>query len=152
LTLPTDKLRIARGVLTGQALWRWSSVTDPTTGLRRPISALHPAEAEIHFTQGLPKLKSTWGWDIYDQFRETSYRFNEIDTNQKKVFLSLFVDYKPRPDLSLRLEIEDATDRAYDYSRQIFAGPRGAGDVPATDIRTLRPGRGIYMRFRKTFG
>ena len=152
LTLPTDRVGLARGVLTGQTIWRWSSVTDPTTGLNRSISGLHPADAEIHFTQGLPSLKASWGFDIYDQWRETSSRFNEIDTNQKKVFVSAFIDYKPRADLSLRVELEDATARAYNYSRQIFSGPRTAASVPATDIRTLRPGRGVYLRIRKTFG
>lgn len=69
LTLPTDKLGIPRGQVTSQATWRWSSVTDPTTGLQRSISGLKPAEAEAHFTQGLPKWKLTWGGDVIDQWR-----------------------------------------------------------------------------------
>ncbi len=152
LNLPTDRLAVPRGLLTGSATWRWSHVTDPTTGLARQISGLHPADAEIHFTQGLPRLKTTWGWDLYDQWRETYYRFNEIDTDKKKVYVSLFADYKPRADLSFRLELENASGRGYGHSRQIFSGPRDIDPLPVIDVRTLHSGRGVYLRIRKTFG
>ena len=152
LTLPTDRLFIPRGLISGSATWRWSSVTDPTTGLRRPISGLHPADIEVHFTQGLPRLKTTWGVDVYDQWRETYYRFNEIDTDKKKVYVSLFADFKPRPDLSFRVELENASGRGYSHARQIYASPRNTAAPPMTDIRNLHTGRGIYLRIRKTFG
>ena len=152
LSLPTDRLFIPRGLITGAATWRWSSVTDPTTGLRRPISGLHPADVEIHFTQGLPRLKTTWGVDVYDQWRETYYRFNEIDTDKKKVYVSMFADFKPRPDLSFRVELENASGRGYSHARQIYGSPRNTAAPPMTDIRNLHTGRGIYLRIRKTFG
>ena len=152
LSLPTDRLFIPRGLITGAATWRWSSVTDPTTGLRRPISGLHPADVEIHFTQGLPRLKTTWGVDVYDQWRETYYRFNEIDTDKKKVYVSMFADFKPRPDLSFRVELENASGRGYSHARQIYGSPRNTAAPPMTDTRNLHTGRGIYLRIRKTFG
>ena len=152
LSLPTDRLFIPRGLITGAAAWRWSSVTDPTTGLRRPISGLHPADVEIHFTQGVPSLKATWGVDVYDQWRETYYRFNEIDTDKKKVFVSMFVDFKPCPDTSFRIELENATGRGFSHARQIYVWPRSIAGPPWTDIRSLHTGRGIYLRIRKTFG
>ena len=158
-TLPTDKLLIPRGLITGAATWRWSSVTDPTTGQRREISGLHPADAEIHFSQGLARLKTTWGVDVYDQWRETYYRYNEIDTDKKKIYVSMFIDYKPRADLSVRFELENLTGRGIEHAREIFAGQRvfqspqpGSLDPPSsTDTRSLHNGRGLYLRIRKTF-
>ena len=152
LSLPTDRLGVPRGLITGNATWRWSSVTDPTTGSRRSISGLHPADAEVHFTQGLPRLKATWGVDVYDQWRETYYRFNEIDTDKKKVYVSMFADFKPRPDTSFRVELENATGRGFSHARQIYVWPRSMAGPPSIDIRNLHSGRGIFFRIRKTFG
>ena len=152
LALPTDRLFIPHGLINGRATWRWSSVTDPTTALQRPISGLHPADVEVHFTQGLPTLKTTWGVDVYDQWRETYYRFNEIDTDKKKIYVSMFADFKPRPDTSFRIELENASGRGFSHSRQIYVWPRDRPIAPSTDIRTLHTGRGIYIRIRKTFG
>ena len=152
LTLPTDKLGIPRGQLTGQATWRWSSVTDPTTGLPRAISGLKPVAAEAHFTQGLPKWNLTWGIDVFDQSRQTYYRFNEIDTDQLKIYVSPFAEYKPRGDLAIRLEIANASGRGFEHTRQIYLGPRNVDALNYTDIRYLRAGRGIHLRIRKTFG
>ena len=152
LTLPTDKFGLPRGQLTGQATWRWSSVTDPTTGQARPISGLHPVDAEAHFTQALPKWKSTWGFDVFDQWRETYYRFNEIDTDQLKVYVSMFGEYKPSSDLSMRFELENASGRGFEHTREVFLGPRNTSALSYVDVRALHSGRGLYFRVRKTFG
>ncbi len=152
LTLPTDKLGIPRGQLSGQATWRWSSVTDPTTGQPREISGLKPTEAEAHFTQGLPRWKLTWGVDVFDQWRQTYYRFNEIDTDQLKTYVFLYVEYKPRPDLAVRLAVENASGRGFEHTRSIYGGPRNAFGLAMTDIRHVSPGEGVTVRIRKTFG
>ena len=152
LTLPTDRLGLRRGLLTGQATWRFSSVTDPTTGLTREISGLHPTDAELHFTQGLPRLKASWGFDLFDQWRETYYRFNEIDTDQLKTYVSLYAEYKPNPNLSLRFELENAGGRGFNHLRQVYLGPRNVAGVDYNDVRDLHTGRGLYFRVRHTFG
>jgi hypothetical protein len=152
LTLPTDRVGLKAGVLSLSTTFRRSRVIDPTTGLARPISGLHPQDAQLHFTQGLPKLKATWGFDIYDQWRETYYRFNEIDTDKLKTFVSVFGEYKSRPDLTIRLELENLGGRAVRHVREIYDGPRGAAPLAYTDIRDLHGGRSIYLRLRKSFG
>lgn len=152
LTLPTDKLGVRRGQLTGQATWRWSSVTDPTTGLKREISGLQPVSAEAHFTQGVPKLKMTWGVDVFDQWRQTYYRFDEIDTDKLKTYVSIYGEYKPRADLAIRLMVENASGRGFEHTRQICPGPRNTNGLALTDIRNLHTGRGLYARIRKSFG
>lgn len=152
LTLPTDKLGLARGLITGTSTWRRSRVVDPTTGAARAISGLRPVDAELHFTQGFPQWKTSWGVDVIDQFRETNYRFNEIDTDQIKILVTPFVEYKPRADLTVRLNVENAGGRGVTHSRFIFTGPRNVAPLDFADIRTLHSGRGLYLRLRKTFG
>jgi hypothetical protein len=151
-TVPIDKLGIANGVLTGQSTWRRSRVRDPTTGEMRAISALHHIDAEAHFSQGLTRWKSTWGFDLYREWREVYYRFNEIDNNRLKSYLTLFFEYKPTPSLSFRAELDNAGARGYKLSRQVFNGPRNTSGVAFTDVRDLEFGRILYFRVRKTFG
>lgn len=152
LTLPTDRFGLKFGVLSATTTIRRSRVIDPTTGRPRPISGLHPHDAQLHFTQGLPKLKATWGFDITDQWRETYYRFNEIDTDKFKTSVSVFAEYKARPDLTIRLEVENLGGRAFRHVREIYGGPRGVAPLDYTDIRDLRGSRSVYLRLRKSFG
>ncbi|MEO8927446.1 MAG: TonB-dependent receptor [Caulobacteraceae bacterium] len=152
LTLPTDALGLKRGLLTGQATLRRSSVIDPTVGLTRPISGLHPNDWEIHFTQGLPRWKSIWGFDIFGQWRETYYRFDEIDTDKLKTYVILFAEYKPRPDLSFRAELDNAGGRGFEHAREVFLGPRNMNGLAYTDVRDLHTGRFVYFRILKMFG
>lgn len=152
LTVPTDRLGLKRGQFQGSLWWRKSRVTDPTTHTLREPSGLHPFDWEIHYTQGLPRLKSTWGFDMFGQWRETYFRFNEIDNNKLATWVSVFVEYKPRPDVSLRVELQNAGARGFEFIRDVYNGPRNANPLDSTDTRNTHFGRMIYIRARKTFG
>ncbi len=152
VTLPTDGLGLARGLLTGQSTWRWSTVTDPTTGAKRPISGFHSLDAEAHFTQAIPALKSKWGFDLFGPIRETYYRYDEIDTDRYRTGLSLFTEFQPRPDLALRIELENADDRGVQHVRLIYNNLRSLAPPDEIDLRDLHTGRGVYFRLRKTLG
>lgn len=152
LNLPTDRLGIAHGVLTATGTWRHSAVRDPTTGQMREISGLHHYDTELHFTQGLPRWKASWGIDVQGAWRETYYRFNEIDTDRLKTWLALHIEYKPRPDWMLRLEFDNATARGFEHIREYFPGPRDLAGDPEIDTRNLHYGRMIHVAVRKVFG
>jgi hypothetical protein len=152
LTLPTDRLGVKNGILTGQGTIRQSRVIDPTTLQPRSISGLHPSDWEAHFTQGLPRWRSKWGLDVFGQWSETYYRFNEIDTDKLKTYAVLFGEYQLRPDLTFRLEIDNVGARAFRHVRVIYDGLRSSFPLAYTDIRDLRGGRAYYFRVRKTFG
>jgi hypothetical protein len=152
LTLPTDRFGLKNGTLTGQGTIRQSRVTDPTILRPRSISGLHPSDWEAHFTQGLPRWKSKWGLDVFGQWNETYYRFNEIDTDKLKTYVVLYGEYQPRPDLTIRLEIDNLGARAFRHVREIYDGVRNEFPLAYTDIRDLRGGRAYYLRFRKSFG
>jgi hypothetical protein len=152
VTLPLDKLGMRGGQVTGQATWRWSRVIDPTTGAARPISNLQPLDYEAHYTQGLPRWKSTFGVDIVGHGTQPTYYFSEIDSTYYGVYVDPFVEYKPRADLSIRFEVANAAGLAEDYTRVIYNGPRNAYGVDYVDARRLNSGQGLHLRIRKTFG
>jgi outer membrane receptor protein involved in Fe transport len=153
VSLPLDRFHIPGGMLSGVGTWRFSRVTDPTTGESREISGQHQLDGELHFTQDLPRWKLNWGIDAFRGWTEHYYRFNEIDTNKLGTFDVVWVEYKARPDLSYRWEIDNAGRRGFVLTRREFAGVRAAGATPdLTDTVERNFGLEIKFRIRKTFG
>jgi hypothetical protein len=148
--LPLQRLGIDGATLRGVGTWRFSKVKDPTTGAFREISVQHPLDAEIHFTQGFPKWNLSWGIDTYFAFLVRDFRFDEIDRTDNGTEITVYADYKPRPDLTLRLQT-DLEQLAFDSSRQVFAGLRGTNPLSFTDLRRRRFGPIMFFRLRKTF-
>ncbi len=152
LTLPTDRIGLKHGLLTGSTTFRYSRVIDPTTLQPRPISQLHSNDWEAHFTQALPKLRSTWGFDTYGPWQSVSYRYNEIDTNKLRAFVTLFAEFKFRPDIIFRTELRNVSAHGFEEARQLYNGPRNDSGLFFNDAKTLHTGRFIYFRVTKTFG
>jgi outer membrane receptor protein involved in Fe transport len=149
-SLPLQRLGITGGTFRGQATWRDSSVTDPTTGQKRRISGQHALDDGLHFTQDLPRWNLVWGVDLISPYRERFFRFGEIDTNHQNLSWDVFADYKPRPDLTLRVQLYNKSD--YDVIRDVFAGVRGADPLRFRDVQRRRFGPVLFTRLRKTFG
>jgi len=152
LTLPLAKLGVPGGRLQGESTWRTSSVIDPTTRQSREISGLKPQVWEAHFSQDLPQWKTTWGLDGFGAWRKTYYRFNEIQTDKLKTYVTLFAEWKPQPDTALRVEINNITSRGFRHMLTDYAGPRGTNPITTQDDRDLQYGPMIHIRLRKTFG
>ncbi|MFZ3005768.1 MAG: TonB-dependent receptor, partial [Phenylobacterium sp.] len=149
-TLPLD--RILKGAqIRAESTWRRSEVTDPTTGEKREISRLRPLEWEAHFTHDLPQYRMSWGVDAYGAWRETSYKYNSIYTDKLKTFVILFAEWKAKPDLTVRAELNNATERGFRHTNTAYLGPRNTSGVKHVDDRDIQFGRGLYIRVRKTF-
>jgi outer membrane receptor protein involved in Fe transport len=151
-TIPLDRFGLKRAQLKGSGTFRWSRVTDPTTGETRRITAQHPWDFEIHFNQDIPRWKLNWGVDLNNRWTETYYRFNEIDRYALKTWVDVFVEYKPKPDLALRFEVDNLGARGLERDVQIFNGPRNTNPLAYSDFRYGEMGRIFYIRVRHTIG
>ena len=158
LSVPLSRLGLSAAQIRGSITWRRSSVTDPVTGQDRPISLLHPLDWEIHYTHDLPRWQMNYGVDVNGVFngnlngyRETSYRVTEIDTRTQHTFVVLFGEYKPRPNIIIRWELQNLLGRDYILERQVYAGPRNSSPLSYIDTRHLRPGPSLLIRLRRTF-
>ncbi|MBX3486017.1 TonB-dependent siderophore receptor [Phenylobacterium sp.] len=151
-SIPLQRVGVTGGLLKGEVTRRWSSVTDPTTGRKRGISNLRPVEWEATYTQDVPAWKLTYGVDAFGGFEETAYSFNRIRYRKLHTFVRPFIEYRPRPDWNLRLEIPNATARNLKITVLNYPGPRNAGGAPSLEDREYHPGRMIYVRIRKTLG
>lgn len=90
-------------------------MTDPTTGLKRPVSGINPREYSVAFRQDLPAWRAAWGtslvtpcWDTTSgkNCTQTQYRFNEIDAHKSAPMLGLFAEYLPWAGTTFRLEAD----------------------------------------------
>jgi len=152
LTVPLGQIGLNGVQLKGESTWRRSEVTDPTTGEKREISKLRPVEWEATLSQDLPQWRMTWGVDVYGGWRETSYRFNEVSTFKLGTYVRPFAEWKARPDLIVRFELPNITERGLHRTRTVYEGPRGSSAISFVDDRQLDFGRMYYVRIRKTFG
>jgi hypothetical protein len=154
LTLPTDKLGLKNGQLIARATWRRSRVIDPSTRRPRELSGLHPLDAEVHFTQGLPQWQSHWGLDAFSAWRQTNYYFSEVDIQRLGLWVDAWFEYKPRPDLGLKIEADNLATHGLEYVRQFYRPFRDVdgGQLSSIDNRSPRFGPELVFRVRKTFG
>jgi outer membrane receptor protein involved in Fe transport len=152
LTAPLDRLGISGGQLRGTWTWRRSEVTDPTTHEKRGITRLRPFEWELHYIQDLPKLRLSYGIDFCCARTEITYRFNQIDRRDIINFVAPFIEWKPRPDLSLHAEFDYLQPFIYKRTLSQYAGPRGAAPLQYVERRQTYFGNQLFLRLRKTFG
>lgn len=152
LTVPLEKAGLKGAQLKGFVVKRWSRVEDPTTGERRQISGLRHIEWEAHVTQDLPQHNLTWGVSGYGGWQVYDYRFNAVDERKLDPFVMIFTEWRPRPDISVRAEVGNLTNRGYRRITLTHPGPRGAGAAPTLTERETYFGRNYFIRVRKTFG
>jgi outer membrane receptor protein involved in Fe transport len=154
VTLRFDAFGWKGALLKADYVRRWTEVVDPTTHTTREISNTHPIDWSVNFSQDLPAYKASIGFDLYNPWRQTSYRFNFIETVKIKAYFKPYAEWKPRPDISLRIElplINHPRDRLTDQIL-IFNGPRTVGATPdAVQDRSFTFPYSWYIRFRKEF-
>ncbi|MBI5941967.1 MAG: TonB-dependent receptor, partial [Caulobacterales bacterium] len=151
LNLPLTRFGIPGGLLRTRADWTKSEVTDPVTGEARRISGQSPFEGEIRFSQDLPRWKLQWGSEAYLGFEERYYRFDQIETVELGTWVQVYAEYKPRPNLSIRVEMQNLLGRNFTRTREVYTGPRNTSGVDFTDRRDLNFDPFIYFRIRRTF-
>jgi outer membrane receptor protein involved in Fe transport len=152
LSLPLEKLGVKHGLLKGDLTKRWTHVTDPTTGAKREFSNLKPLEWNAYFSQDLPQWNASWGIDAYGAFRRSYYRFNLIEDQKLRTYVRPYAEWRPRPDVNIRLELPNITSRGLRVTDRVYPGPRNLAGNPDIDDRDLQNGRFYYLRVRKTFG
>jgi outer membrane receptor protein involved in Fe transport len=151
LTIPFERFGLVGAQLKGDVTRRWSKVIDPTTRAKREISGLRPIEWNASFSYDMPQHHLTWGADAFGAWRERYYRFNQIETSKLKTYVKPFAEWRPRPDLNLRVELPNITSRGFHRTVLTYPGPRGQGARPDVEDRDVQFGRMFYFRVRKTF-
>ena len=149
LSLPLDRLGISGGRIAGEGFLLRSKVTDPVTGRSRRISREEPYGGSFVFTQDLPKIGSTWALELDLGAIETSYRIDEVRREKTEPYLSAYWEWRPRPDLSIKAQIDNFTGRSFERQRTLYDGPRSRGVVEAFERRNAQLDPFFFVRVRK---
>lgn len=152
LNLPLGRFGVPGGLIKAKGEWTRSEVVDPTTGETRRMSGQEPFEGEINFSQDLPRYRVQWGASVFSGYEETFYRFDEIEVVEMEPWYEVYIDYKPTPTFSVRVEANNLSGRDYIRDRQVYAGPRDVNGLNYSDRRPLNFDPFVYVRLRKTFG
>ncbi|GAA0649849.1 TonB-dependent receptor plug domain-containing protein [Brevundimonas lenta] len=152
LTLPMDKLGMPNARFQARGSWADSSVIDPVTGEERRLQGQQPFGCGIAFNQDLQGGKWSYGFDHgCNTDRNPNYRVREIRTFVSEPFVNIYGQWKPRPDLTVRLDLGNATNRAIGYDRDIYSGPRDVAPLSFREVRRTRMSQWLFVQIRKTF-
>ncbi len=152
MTLPLDRLGLSNGLLKTTSIFRLSSVPDPVTGKDRVISAERPQDLEFTLTQDLPDLKSTWSIFYYNAWNEHYYRLTQVRSRRViPPYITATWEYKPTPDWSLHLEVDNAAPFVYDDRFFDYAGPRNISPLVDVEELSIKSQPRLFVQIRKTF-
>jgi outer membrane receptor protein involved in Fe transport len=152
LTLPLDKIGLSNGLLKATNIFRFSNVPDPVTGKDRVISAERPQDIELTLTQDLPELKSTWGMFYYNAWNEHYFRLTQVRSRRViPPYLTAWWEYKPTPQWSLHVEVDNVGSFVYDDRLFDYAGPRDTAPLDEIEELSIRSQPRLFIEIRKTF-
>ena len=152
VNLPLDAAGLRGGLLQADFLWRRSRVTDPATGLKRPISDEPGFEGQLHLTQDLPRWRARWGADVTLAQSKVNYLFDEVKTDCVEARLGLFAEYRATPAWNVRVHVDNLTNGRVDRSREQYEGLRGRAGLKRIETRSMAFGRFIGVSIQHAFG
>jgi hypothetical protein len=148
IVVPTDKWGIKGGRFTFKNDWNETHVTDPTTGEDRPISDVRPTQANIGFQQDIVAWKTQWGVNWLPLLGLGTYDPDQTSSWRGAGYIESFVEYKPTPTLSLRVQLNLWDD--FVIRRTVYSD-RDTRAVAFTEDRDINPRTFVSMKLRKTF-
>jgi outer membrane receptor protein involved in Fe transport len=151
VTLPLKRIGLNGAMLKGVVTRSWSSVTDPTTGERRRLTYSFATVAELHFTYDLPKQKLNLGFDAFYNSPQPIYRPASVQTIGTWARLLVFVEYRMKPEFTVRLEAVNVTDATPRQTLKSYAGPRNVSPLVYTDVRRLGLDPYVFLKVRRSF-
>ncbi len=152
LTLPLARLGLEGGLLKTDLEWIHTEATDPTTGEQRAMSGFSPFDADFEFTHDLPQHRMKWGISAYFGSEERDFRFDQISRERSQPWWSAFAEWQARPELVVKLEVQNITGRARRFERVIYDGPRDTAAIGLNELRRQSFGPYLALRVRRAFG
>jgi hypothetical protein len=146
LNLPTETYGLKGGVLKVSTHWRTSEVTDPTTFEKRRMSGQNAFSYNVDFRQDVLKRHMAWGLHINNRNDNKTWRVREITHKQQGDWAQLFVEYRPDPKVSVRVEYNNALAPDATRSRTIYEGSRSTGQIKRYEVYTTHSRPLLFMR------
>ncbi len=152
LTLPTDRLGIPNGRFQTRGSWSSTAVLDPVTGEERRFQGNQAFGCGVSFNQDLAGGRWSWGFEHgcnVDKGR--SFRVREVRAFYSEPEVSAFVQWKPERDLTVKIDLGNASNRSNGYDREIHTGPRDTTPLAFREVRRTQMSPWLFVQIRKTF-
>ena len=151
LTLPMDRLGLPNARLQARATFRQSSITDPLTGEDRRLSGQGSFGCGVNFNQDLRGGRWAYGFDHGCNVDDpVLYRIREVRQIEEEPFVTVYGQWKPRRDLTVRLDLGNATDHERRRERFVQSGPRNTAPLSFREERGTRMSPWLFIQIRKT--
>jgi len=148
-TIPLEWLGLTGAKVDLQARWQDSSVTDPVTGMKRPLSnrfveaAILPLafrrENKYAFTmdyrQDFREARMAWGWSVRTRAERPLFKVNELDIADDGTELNFFVETTRWFGIKTRFMADDIFQLAETRDRTVYTGERDLSPVAFRELR-----------------
>ncbi|HEX7760556.1 MAG TPA: hypothetical protein VF459_13700 [Caulobacteraceae bacterium] len=139
---PLDLPFLPSLTLSGRGSWRASSVTDPFTGVLRPLSGEVPYRAQLSLGGALAQLPITWALKAQVTGPSSLFQMSEVDTLSIDTGLGGSLAYRAGY-LVLGLQVDNLVGGSRSDISQRFSGSRASGARDGTaeihgDSRAVR--------------
>ena len=152
LSLPTDRLGVPNGRLQARGRWSDTSVIDPVTGEARRIQGNQAFGCSVAFNQDLMGGRWSWGFDHGCNVNKgRAFRVREVRTSHNEPDFRMYGQWKPRADLTVRVDLINIADRERGYDREIYSGPRNVAPLAFREVRRTGRDPFLLLQTRKTF-
>jgi outer membrane receptor protein involved in Fe transport len=151
-TVPLDFLGLRNGLLKPSLYWENSSLADPVTGMTRRISNQWDRRLFLEVDQDVESWDSTWAFGMGASFSKTTWRMSQIS------LLAIHNPYDyaswtwhPKPDLSLKFEVDNIVPSRFGNEQINYAGPRNLATLASIQDVVVRTRPRLFVELRKTF-
>lgn len=152
LTLPMDRLGIPNARLQARGSWVHTEVVDPVTGETRRFQGNQAFGCGVAFNHDLQGGRWSYGFDHgcnVDKGR--AFRVREVRAFYNEPFVTLYGQWKPQANLTVRVDVGNATDRASGFDRDIYTGPRDTAPLAFREVRRTKMSPWLFVQIRRTF-
>ena len=151
LTLPLKRLGLGGTLLKVKTTLSSFNVRDPVSGFDRRLSNKYEVFSELHLVRDFPRWNLSAGLDFVYRSPLTLFRplGNEETAGWSKA--AVFVEYRPRPNLTLRAQLDNIPGRRIHQTIKAFASLRDRSPLLYIDDKRLGQGPMLFLRARRTF-
>jgi hypothetical protein len=146
-----DGLGVRGGRIEFNPQYYSSSVVDPFIGSKRQITGGSHFRGRFFFYLDKPELRSTFTFEFRSGYRERTWRRNQMQTVLQDPIGFLSWDWSPKPGLSVRTTVNAIANRQRWWTRDIYAGDRGASPIAYREVRYTEQRPNLMVRLRKEF-
>ncbi len=150
-TWPMANVGVPGGKIDWSASLRDSSVTDPVTGMDRPLSGSRLSSYEVKFRQDLPGTPWAWGVGYETGGNAANYGVTQVSyRSASDGRVGAFLQHKNIAGMNAKLSLSNLADTAEDFTRISHAGTV-ADPIAYIEDRTRKQGLHVGLNLSGSF-